>query len=115
MTGSGSLFSDALLMLLQIYVFKGGWIASLGGLALCFASKVQGATWARVSLTAIACLIPPALLVGGSLVVDALPWIDSNDLAIWIAVGLAAVLTLSGPIAALRLFLCTSGAPRPRT
>lgn len=114
MTGSGSLFSDALLMLLQIYVFMGGWVASLLGIGLCVASKGLGAPWAPVSLTALACLAPPALLVGGSLGVDAVPWVETNDLGMWIIVGLAAVLVLAGPIAALRLFLRISGsAHRP--
>jgi len=115
MTGSGSLFPDALLMLLQIYVFMGGWIASLMGIGLCVASKGLGATWATTSLTGVACLAPPAVLVGGSLMVDAMPWVDTSNLAMWITVGLAAVLILSGPVAALRLFLRMSGAAQPPT
>jgi hypothetical protein len=110
-TGSGALFSDALMMLLQIYVFMGGWVAGLIGLGLCMASRGRGASWRSIALIVVVCLAPPAVLVGGSFGVDALPFVETSNVALWILVGASAALILCGPLAAWRLFLRES-APR---
>jgi hypothetical protein len=103
MNTSGSLFGDLALVCFILYVFNGGWLATVAGWVFCFA----GWRHRRRSLTlalAAACLAPISYIAVLALLSTKGPSFTSSDWGAILGVAGLAISALAAPVAAFVTF-----------
>lgn len=98
MNGSGLLFSDLAMVCFFLYVFNGGWLATLLGMGFCIIGWRARARWLSLVI-GIACLAPVGYIFMLSLAA-AHTFVATSDPASLIGIAGFAMSVLAAPIAA---------------
>lgn len=103
MNSSGSLFGDLAMVCFFIYVFNGGWLATLTGWIFCFVGRRYRERWVTLTLAA-ACLAPIGYIFALGRLAATGPNLANSDLAAILGVAGFAVSALIAPVAAFATF-----------
>ena len=103
MNTSGLLFGDLALVCFVLYVFNGGWLATLAGWAFCFAGWRHRPQWLTLVLAA-ACLAPIGYIAALAFLSAKGPQVASSDWPAILGIAGLAVSALAAPVAAFVTF-----------
>ena len=103
MNVSGSLFSDLALVCFFLYVFNGGWLATVVGWAFCFAGRRHRQRWLTLALAAT-CLAPIGYIAVLAFLSAEGPNFTSSDWGAIIGVAGLAISALAAPVVAFVTF-----------
>ena len=103
MNTSGSLFGDLALVCFLMYVFNGGWLATLAGWVFCFAGWPHRRRWLTLALAA-ACLAPIGYIAVLALLSAKGPSFSTSDWGAILGVAGLAFCALAAPVAAIVTF-----------
>lgn len=110
MTGSGIFFTDAALVSFMVYVFLGGWLVTLAGLALSIMVMSQPGRRVRGVVLAIGCFAPAAYIALWALLDRFAPGGPSTtDILTYAVMAGLAVCVFGAPLAAMA---CIVRAPK---
>ena len=103
MNTSGSLFGDLALVCFLIYVFNGGWLATLAGWVFCFTGWRHRQRWLTLAL-AEGCLAPIGYIAVLALLSAKGPSFTSSDWGATLGIAGLAISALAAPVAAFVTF-----------
>ena len=111
MNASGLLWDDGALASFYVYLFWGGWVATLAGWATCLFVGIVRRRWGVAGGCALLGVLPALYILALVFLARSVGSPPSSNIAVLVVLGGMVLATLAGPISAAVMVWRTS--PRP--